>query len=166
MILTGGEKKEAEEKEKIREEVTANLFEKVDERLEEYENEEEIAEENQKEEETESLTEETKQPEEITDFVENHSDIPLPKDSILKEHRPYKPETLTTAQQDETFTYIAFLSQEETIKFYKKNMSQFGWESAEGYGNAMFFEKGINVAFIGVDKKGENESTITIMIGK
>lgn len=109
---------------------------------------------------------ELKQTEEITNFVEKHSDIPLPKDSILKEYRPYKPETLTTAQQDETFTYIVSLLQEEVIKFYKKNMSQFGWESAEFYTNAMFFEKGIKVVFVGVDKKGESESTITIMIGK
>lgn len=111
-------------------------------------------------------SETSEQTEEINIFVENHDNIPLPNGAILKKYSPYQPETSTTAQQDESFTYEVNLSQEEVIKFYKENLPRFNWETDYIEKNMMFFKSNKELLFVGVDKKSQNESILTIMIEK
>lgn len=101
----------------------------------------------------------------INRFVENHNDIPLPSEAILKDYSPSKPETSTSAGCDEKFTYEVALAQEKLIKFYKENLSRFGWRTDYIAGNIMFFKSNTESLFIGVDKKTQNESKLIITIG-
>jgi len=111
-------------------------------------------------------SETSEQIETIDTFVEKHKNIPLPAGAILKEYSPYQPETSTTAQQDESFSYEVNLPQEEVIRFYKENLSRFGWETNYTEKNIMFFKNKEELLFVGVDEKFQNESTLTIMVGK